>query len=259
MPGALWLPFLWTGSRCLPCGFPHLLAIPFCIGSVDFWTFTASSPICNLWSQPPPGCPGTWMSQPEQDSEVVELSLQLSGLAITVRGSPSRAVEFVRGLSDQASPAPSHHGYPSQPGTPASTVRSWVSSSVETRCSIASEFPSCPAHWLGLAASRLSGSRIGGADRARRAWLAGCWARAVIDSRIGSPNRSAAIELPNRFWCVLSCQGLTCPRVFTTSRQFFAAVGAVEGSTTVCHAFPSETESRIYFEAAGFDYPSSQN
>ena len=166
---------------------------------------------------------------------------------------------FVDFLIKHHTPA-GHHGYPQpQLGTPASSVASWVSSSVETRCSIASEFPSCPAHWIGLASSRLSGSRISGSDRAKRVWLAGCWARAVIDSRIGSPNRSAAIELPNRFWCVLSCQGLSCPRVFTTSRQFFAAVGHVEGSTTVCHAFPSETESRIYFEAAGFDYPSSQN
>ncbi len=159
---------------------------------------------------------------------------------------------FVDFLIKHHTPA-GHHGYPQpQLGTPASSVASWVSSSVETHCSIASEFPSCPAHWIGLASSRLSGSRISGSDRAKRVWLAGCWARAVIDSRIGSPNRSAAIELPNRFWCVLSCQGLSCPRVFT-------AVGHVEGSTTVCHAFPSETESRIYFEAAGFDYPSSQN
>ena len=200
------------------------------------------------------------MSLPDQDSEVVELTIQLSGLAITVRGSPARAADFVRGISDQASPALPHHGYSSAASAaPASPAASWVSSSIETRCSIASDFPSCPAHWIGLASSRLSGSRLGGEGRARRAWLAGCWARAVIDSRIGTPNRSVAIELPNRFWCVLSCQGLSCPRVFTTSRQFFAAVGQVEGSTTVCHAFPSETESRIYFEAAGFDYPSSQN
>ena len=200
------------------------------------------------------------MSQSDPDSEVVELSLQLSGLSITVRGSPSRAAEFVRGLSDQPSSPAAHHGYPaSQRGSPAPSVASWVTSSIETRCSIAAEFPACPAHWIGLASSRLSGSRLIGAERAKRAWLAGCWARAVIDSRVGSPNRSPVLELPNRCWCVLSCQGLTCPRVFTTSRQFFAAVGQVEGSTTVCHGFPSETESRIYFEAAGFEYPSSQN
>jgi hypothetical protein len=30
------------------------------------------------------------------DSEVVELALQLSGLAITVRGSPETAADFVR-------------------------------------------------------------------------------------------------------------------------------------------------------------------
>lgn len=124
----------------------------------------------------------TWMSQPDPDSEVVELSIQLSGLSITVRGSPARAVDFVRGLSDQIPPTSEHHGYLQwTPGTPASSVASCVSSSVETRCSIASAFPNCPAHWIGLASSRLSGSRISGADRARQAWLAGCWAKAVAD------------------------------------------------------------------------------
>ena len=112
---------------------------------------------CNLH----PGYPDTWMSQPDPDSEVVELSIQLSGLSITVRGSPARAVDFVRGLSDQPPNTSDHHGYlPSAPGTPASSAASWVSSSVETRCSIATAFPACPAHWIGLASSRLSGSRI---------------------------------------------------------------------------------------------------
>ncbi len=38
------------------------------------------------------------MQQSEPDSEVIQLSPELSGLTIAVRGSPSRAAEFVRGL-----------------------------------------------------------------------------------------------------------------------------------------------------------------
>ena len=69
--------------------------------------------------------------------------------------------------------------------------------SVETRCSIASAFPNCPAHWIGLASSRLSGSRISGADRARRAWLAGCWAKAVVDGW-KDQRRCATLSLQRR-------------------------------------------------------------
>ena len=61
----------------------------------------------------------------------------------------------------------------------------------------ASAFPNCPAHWIGLASSRLSGSRISGADRARRAWLAGCWAKAVVDGW-KDQRRCATLSLQRR-------------------------------------------------------------
>ena len=198
------------------------------------------------------------MGQPEQDPEVIELSLQLSGLSITVRGSPSRAVDFVRELADSPPLSQASHGYPAA-ASEAASVLSATSSFGDTRASLLESFPACPTHWTARALAVLSGSNLSGPERARRAWIAGCWARAVNEGRVSSPNRSETIRAQNRFWCVVSCVGLDCPRVFTTSGAFFRAVGTVSGSTTICHAFPSETEARIYLEAAGADYPSGLN
>lgn len=196
------------------------------------------------------------MGQPEPDSEVIELSLQLAGLSITVRGSPSRAVDFVRELADSPPVSQASHGYPSAPSE--ASVQSFTSSG-DTRGSLLASFPACPAHWITRASTHLSGSSLSGPERARRAWIAGCWARAVSEGRVSSPNRTETIGLQNRFWCVVQCSGLDCPRVFTSSSSFFRAVGTVSGSSTICHAFPSETEARIYLEAAGVQYPSSLN
>eukprot|EP00435_Cladocopium_sp_Y103_P043042 s6_g12.t1 len=87
------------------------------------------------------------------------------------------------------------------------------------------------------------------------AWLAGQWARAVIRGRVSSPNRTETVELGNRFWCVVKCSSCTVPQVFTTSAGYFRAIGTLAGSDTVSHAFASETEARIYLEAAGFEFP----
>ena len=141
------------------------------------------------------------MSQPGSDAEVIELSVNFSGLSITVRGSPDRAADFVRGLSDRGSPSTSHH---------------------DPSLDLSAAAPSPVASF-------------------------------------SSPNRSEAIELQNKFWCVVFCQGVSCPRVFTSSRAFFGAVGPVEGSTTICHAFPSETEARVYLEGAGLEFPDVLN
>ncbi len=127
---------------------------------------------------------------------------------------------------------------------------------IETRRSIEDSFPACPSNWI-RAGRTLSAIGTSGEERVTRAWLAGCWAKAVLDNRIGSPNRSSACRLQNRFWVVLFCQGLETPRVFTSSRSFFAAVGRVEGSDTLCHGFASATET--YLEAAGFAFPLSLN
>ena len=66
-------------------------------GILDFSLLFTSG----LQQQPlrPPGSLDTWMQQPEPDSEAKNLSIEFSGLSIAVRGSPSRAADFVRGLN----------------------------------------------------------------------------------------------------------------------------------------------------------------
>eukprot|EP00435_Cladocopium_sp_Y103_P028815 s2443_g7.t1 len=173
-------------------------------------------------------------SNGQDDSEVVELALELGGLAITVRGSPSQAADFVRRIGP-ASSAPQ-----SAPSVVSEDRRS--------------EAPAASAASQGYSAN-LGRSRLSAVHRAERAWLAGQWAKAVLQGRGSSPNRTETIELGNRFWVVLRSTNCTAPRVFTTSAAFFAAVGSLAGSNSVTHAFPSETEARIYIEAAGFEFP----
>lgn len=264
----------WWGLACPShCGPPSfgLLLSAFLLGFILCLGCLASLALWFLWGsssvpQPPaaPAAPTSRLARyldgsTGPDSDIVELSVQLAGLSITVRGSPARAADFVRDLTESP-PRSSHPGVESSVASEPSLL-SWTSSAaapVDSRTSILASFPPCPGHWL-LVSHRLTSSRLPGAQRIRRAWIAGCWARAVREGRIGSPNQTEAIELPNRFWCVVHCEHLSRPRVFSTSGAFFAAVGRVQGSTTICHGFPSETEARCYFEAAGETYPSTLN
>ena len=195
------------------------------------------------------------MSSNDGDQETIELALQLAGLSISVRGAPDRAADFVRRIASENAGQPGEHP---RSDLPASSVTSFSrisevsqASSTTSRTSIRASFEPCPEHWLRVAHSRLSGSRLSPQQRAERAWIAGQWARAVLEDRIGTPNATEAIELANRFWVVLRCSNCRCPRIFTSSGAFFAAIGRLEGSDTVTHAFPSETEARIYLESSG--------
>ena len=208
-------------------------------------------------------CHATCMSRSNpQDHDVVELSLDFADLSISIRGPPSSAAAFVRNLgspSASASQVPPSPGSNSSPSLVASLSGSQAQVPplpLDSQSSIAASFPAIPQRWL-RAASRLGHSNLTTEARVQRAWTAGCWARAVAEGRIGSPNRSPACSLSNRYWAVVRCEGLRTPRIFTSSRRFFAAVGVVEGSSTICHAFASETEVAIYLEAANCAFPSS--
>eukprot|EP00438_Fugacium_kawagutii_P032575 Skav235937 [mRNA] locus=scaffold4666:2042:2707:- [translate_table: standard] len=218
------------------------------------------------------------MSNPG-DQELVELSFEFEGLSISIRGSPSSSASFVRGLSargssasSEAAPSPSGISSVSSPpvtAASASTVESRPVPAValypgrnfgpaqytETRASIEAGFRPLPGEWRALAVSRLGRGPSDPEWRANRAWKAGSWARAVIDLRASSPNRTPTICSPNRYWVVLRSERCVTPRVFTSSNGFFNAVGSLELSETVCHAWPSLLEAQIYVAAAGFTFP----
>eukprot|EP00435_Cladocopium_sp_Y103_P051295 s552_g15.t2 len=196
-----------------------------------------------------------------EDPDTVDLTVDFAGLTISVRGSPSSSAAFVRGLSSHplaTSPArPSSAGPRPSSAYQASPARSQVGSttSVDTRASIQDSFERLPQSWASLATAQLGVPAADALARAERAWKAGCWAKAVLEGRVSSPNRTPTIPQQNRAWCVLRSARLAAPQVFTTSGAFHNAVGPLEGSSTLCHAFPSQTEARIYFSAAGLEYP----
>ena len=205
------------------------------------------------------------MSTEPTEQDVVELSIALGNLQISVRGPAGSAADFVRQVahSPVAPQSVSAGGSPRGSARPStlpfeSPSRASQASSVgsETRTSIAGSFPLCPHSWVATASSRLRGSALSPAQRAARAWTAGCWARAVLDGRVSSPNSTPTIELRNGFWVVVRCENCAAPRIFTSSRAFFEAVGVLEGTGTICQAFPSETEARIYLAAVGVEVES---
>jgi hypothetical protein len=90
-----------------------------------------------------------------------------------------------------------------------------------------------------------------GEARIERAWLAGQWTTAVRDRRIGSPNRTPALDLRPRCYAVLRAPGLERATVFRSSASYENCIGSLEGSSSISQAFPSELEARIYLESAG--------
>ena len=120
---------------------------------------------------------------------------------------------------------------------------------------IALGFPVVPDSCVALCRG-LSVSDLGPQERAERAWLAGCWAGAVLAGLVDRPDPSAPISLQSRFYCVLRADGLASPVVCSSLSTFRRIVGHSLGSS-VTHGFPSSSEARVYFSGAGLPYPSA--
>ena len=127
---------------------------------------------------------------------------------------------------------------------------------VETEFSLSDSFPEPPLSLLDLG-RHLSGR---GSDRIRRAWKAGCWAKAVLDNKVRCPESTPPLQpyLKNSFYCVLRGRPGQEPAVHTSFVSFKAQVGRLEGSNTVTHGFASEAEARAYFAAAALPFPRQQ-
>ena len=186
----------------------------------------------------------------------IDLTLEVGGLRISVSGPSATAAEFVCFVSDfrptrAASPTSSVGSFtrvsvaaPSEPPEPSVPAR-------ETRDQIAATFVPCPSDIRAL------GSRLAGTDRAAiaridRAWTAGQWARAVLEERVHSPNRTPPLDVRSRFYAVARCEGLESPTIFRSSASYWRWIGSLEGSRSVSQSFPSETEASVYLRAAGF-------
>ena len=175
----------------------------------------------------PPGCPGICMSNHDTDTDLVELSLQVSGLSITVRGAPDRAADFVRRVSEF--PASSSASASVQPSVDLESVPAHIASlgpeslpSDLPQVSIQDSFVPCSSSALASANSHLKSTRVSATLRAERAWLAGQWALAVIQGRARQVPATPEIGLPQKYWVVLQsprCLGCSSPLVCLQERQ----------------------------------------
>lgn len=191
------------------------------------------------------------MSTSGQDDEVLELSCRLGELQISIKGPADPATRLLRqltrpGFTTAASPrstADSFEVVSSVDSQPEGILR-------EFRDSIASSFSPCPTEQLQLA-SRLTGSAVSGEDRVRRAWKAGQWAKAVLGGRICTPNRSVQLDIRPRYYAILRADGLSKPLLCHSAASYWRIIGDIATSNSISHAFPSESEAKIYFAGAG--------
>ncbi len=204
------------------------------------------------------------MSVSSQQDDVVELVLHLRGLRIAVSGPAREATRLASDIARlpagsprrSSSPASSYTLVTSAPEVPVEVPSQPAPSPArfETRASIEATFETCPGRYLDLGA-RLSGGDITGEDRIRRAWRAGQWAKAVLDRRVGSPNRTGQISIRPRVYVVLQAPGLSSPVAVNSSAEYFRIVGRLHNSDTLSHSFPSETEAKVYCLGAGVPLP----
>lgn len=127
---------------------------------------------------------------------------------------------------------------------------------VETRDQILSSFEDCPAHFFGQA-RRLVGSITSGAERGKRAWVAGQWAKAVVAKRVHSPNRTTPLDIRSRFYAVVRAERVQSPTLFLSSGSYWAKIGDLSSSSSITHAFPSEFGAKIYFAGEAGDSSSA--
>ncbi|CAE7246280.1 unnamed protein product, partial [Symbiodinium necroappetens] len=155
------------------------------------------------------------------------------------------AVEVERRL-DQEEPAvaapafvPAARRQDDQPSGSASlplSSRAPVDGRFSRRQAITLAFPSLP-DYLVDSCRQLSVGSLTPQQRANRAWLAGCWARAVLDGQVDKPDPSEPLDVSSRYDCVLRAEGLPSPVVCGSLSAFRRVVGPVLGRS-VTHGFP---------------------
>ena len=189
------------------------------------------------------------MGSQEQDlaDEVTQLSLQLEGLSVSITRTRSRTAAVSQAVSPVHVPRQEAVQVRSAP-LPSAGERP-VSASV--RDQLERSFPPLPERLAALAERQLSSGALAPRARALRAWIAGHWARAVLSGRVPTPCFTPRLALPNRFYAVARSSDGSAPAIYSSREQYIRAVANFSDSLSVSQGFPSETEGRIYLEAAG--------
>eukprot|EP00435_Cladocopium_sp_Y103_P032461 s3398_g8.t1 len=181
---------------------------------------------------------------PSSDTGNVELALSLpGGLRVTISGPPS-SIGLATQLFNHVAAFTPVGSEPSEFEVVSSVADSPVAPSaqlrgLETRDQVRRSLRPCPPDLFALGV-RLCGSSLSSKERICRAWTCGQWASAVRDSRIGSPDRTAPIDLNIRFYAVLQAPGLEKPTIFRSSAGYWNCIGSLTNSDSISQSFPSE-------------------
>ena len=111
-------------------------------------------------------------------------------------------------------------------------------------------FPPVPPSWLSASRS-LRASGHTGKDRIERAWVAGCWVREVLAGRARTPRPTPRLSLASRFYAVARSSNESPPEIYRSLHDYLLAVGNPQHHLSLCQAFPSELECKVYLDAAG--------
>ena len=207
----------------------------------------------------------------EGESDITQISFSFQGLSISV--TKSRAPAPLVNPNPEAPPSESGVGSTPDPRTlspepvqsagSAPLASSLGSSScgppglsspeaAASSCAVPEEepFPEVPSAWL-LAAKVLRAKGFSGEARVRRAWTAGCWAKAVLQGRAGVPPKTPKLDLPNKFYAVARSSNGSPPEIYSSQRDYRIAVDHLSSAVSLSQGFPSELEYRVYLDAAG--------
>ena len=119
---------------------------------------------------------------------------------------------------------------------------------------VASRIPPVPEHCIELC-SRLGGTVQDVRDRADRAWIAGCWARAALDAEVPKPRPTGKLPtyLKPQVYIILKAKSIAAPTRVACAADYFKLVPRFEDS--ISHSFPSLAEGKVYCIGAGVRFP----
>ena len=187
-------------------------------------------------------------SNSELATQVGELRDQVEELTALVRA-------LVVSQSSSNSPRPS--GFSLVDRSEVSSIRgggySQESSGSSLYNQLADQIPPVSDFCLGLCDSLSAGS-LSSAEKAKRAWEAGYWARFCLEGRLQKPRPSLPCDVPNQVYVVLRCPGFACPLWCDRASVYRFVVGNFTGNT-ISHGFASKAEARVYATAAGVSLP----
>ena len=159
--------------------------------------------------------------------DIIELAVRFGELSITIAGPSGPATQLLQDITSRSSSVPSG-------GSPRGSDHSFALVSehhtaeaarevlgegyrAETRATIEQSFPALPDSLRVLARRLGSEGECSGEGRVERAWLAGCWAKAVLEGRIQTPSRTPPLQLRPRFYVVLKSSRCSEPCCFSTA------------------------------------------